>query len=75
MSLSSQNFIQEWEQKEKEIAPLFVLIFLVLKLHSHKSEMYSQNHGEKVRNFARWRITVGENEHSKIKKCAKSISA
>ena len=62
MSLSSQILIQEWAQKEKEIAALFVLIFLVLKLYSKKSEMYSQNHGEKVRNFARSRITVGENE-------------
>ena len=48
MSLSSQILIQEWAQKEEEIAPLFVLIFLVLRMYSQKSEMYSQNHGEKA---------------------------
>ena len=58
MSLSSQKPIQEWAQKEEEIAPLFALIFIVLKLYSQNLEINSQNRGETVRNFARERITV-----------------
>ena len=46
MSLSSQKPIQEWAQKEEEIAPLFALIFIVLKLYSQNLEINSQNREE-----------------------------
>ena len=64
MSLSSQKPIQEWAQKEEEIAPLFALIFLVLKLYSQNREMYSQNREQTVRNSARKHITVGKKVRS-----------
>ena len=51
---------QERAQKEDQIGRLFPLTFPLIKMYSQNLEMYSQKRGEKVGNFSRERITVGE---------------